>query len=160
MVTHSVDVIIKTWRDMSLKQTGNILFLNLDSIDLDLFCCIFNFTFRLYTLICIYEIFNNSFKERKVKQTCLKSFNNINLCLKSFNNIDLISGLQIFGTCPSLWKKGSGMMQRKECYIANQEMWGLEWSESLKQTCYMTLSKWFFTVFLVCEMKEIKHVDF
>lgn len=152
MVTHAVGVRIKTRGGLSLKQVGDILFLNLDSVDLDLFCCIFNFTFRLYTLLCTYEIFNNSFKERKVKQTCL--------CLKSFNNIDLISGLQIFGTCPSLWKEGSGMVQRKECYIANQEMWGLEWSEPLKQTYYITLSKWIFTISLVWKMKEIKHADF
>lgn len=152
MVTHAVGVRIKTWGGLSLKQTGNILFLTLDSVDLDLFCCVFNFIFRLYTLLCTYEIFNNSFKERKVKQTCL--------CLKSFNNIDLISGLQIFGTCPSLWKKGSGMIQRKECYTGNQEMWGIERSEPLKQTYYITLSKWIFTIFLVCKMKEIKHTDF
>lgn len=119
MVTHAVGVRIKTWGGLSLKQTGNILFLTLDSVDLDLFCCVFNFIFRLYTLLCTYEIFNNSFKERKVKQT--------SLCLKSFNNIDLISGLQIFGTCPSLWKKGSGMIQRKECYTGNQEMWDMRY---------------------------------
>lgn len=152
MVTHAVGVRIKTWGGLSLKQTGNILFLTLDSVDLDLFCCVFNFIFRLYTLLCTYEIFNNSFKERKVKQTCL--------CLKSFNNIDLISGLQIFGTCPSLWKKGSGMIQTKECYTGNQEMWGIERSEPLKQTYYITLSKWIFTIFLVWKMKEIKHTDF
>lgn len=145
MVTHAMGVRIKTWGVLNLKQTGNILFLNLDSVDLDLLCCVFNFIFRLYTLLCIYEIFNNSFKERKVKQTCL--------CLKSFNNIDLISGLQIFGTCPSLWKKGSGMIQRKERYTGNQEMWGIERSEPLKQTYYITLRKWIFTIFLVCKMK-------